>query len=267
MKRIILAALCGTAFVSAANAADLAARAPMYTKAPEAKVYDWTGFYIGGNVGYAHSHMSASDQTFNVSGVGALTIPDTSSNSNGFTGGGQIGYNYQLGQTVLGVEGDFNYIGAKANNVYQIGFGGLGTVNASTSLKADWFATVRGRVGYSFGAFMPYITGGVAFLHTSADLSFGRSFGTVASLNYSASDSKTLVGYAVGAGGEYALDQNWSIRGEYLHMGFGGQDYDLASNMNFNFPALGNLNFPTAGHERVKMDFDIVRVGFNYRFH
>src|SRR6202000_256059 len=98
-----------------------------------------------------------------------------------------MGYNYQVGQAVLGIEGDFNYIGAKADNNFAFDFGRLGAVNPSTSLKADWFATVRGRVGYSFGAFMPYITGGVAFLHTSADLSFGRSFGTVASPNYSAS--------------------------------------------------------------------------------
>ena len=72
----------------------------------------------------------------------------------------------------------------------------------------------------------------------------------------------------VGVGGEYALGHNWSIRGEYLHMGFGGQDYDMASNMNLNVPALGgSINFPAAAHEHVKMDYDIVRVGVNYRFY
>ena len=264
MKRFVLAALCGTALVSAADAADLAARAPMYTKAPVAQVYDWTGFYIGGNVGYAHSHMSASDQSFSaISGAGTLALPDSSSNSNGFTGGGQIGYNYQIGQTVLGVEGDFNYIGAKANNIYAINLTPVSSVNASDSLKSDWFATVRGRVGYSFGAFMPYITGGVAFMHTKAEVSINDVLVGVGPATYDASQSKTLVGYAVGVGGEYALDKNWSIRGEYLHMGFGGQDYDLNSNLN-----IGTLgSFAVTGHERVKSDYDIARVGVNYRFH
>src|ERR1700743_2342399 len=134
-----------------------------------------------------------------------------------------MGYNYQVGQAVLGIEGDFNYIGAKADNNFAFDFGRLGAVNPSTSLKADWFATVRGRVGYSFGAFMPYITGGVAFMHTKVGASASGTIGDPSivsfGVDYNSSADKTLTGYAVGAGAEYALGNNWSIRGEYLHMG------------------------------------------------
>jgi outer membrane immunogenic protein len=256
MKRIVLAALCATALVSTADAADLAARAPMYTKAPAAQVYDWTGFYIGGNVGYAHNHMSASDETLTQGGVATQPAVGGSSDGNGFTGGGQIGYNYQLGQTVLGVEGDFNYIGAKDSTTFNPAGG---PISETSTFKSDWFATIRGRVGYTFGAFMPYLTGGVAFMHTTANVTLSAAG---VPLGFNASDDHVAVGYAVGAGLEYAIDKNWSIRGEYLHMGFGGQDYDGTGDL-----TMGGATASIGAHAHVKSDYDIARIGVNYRFH
>jgi outer membrane immunogenic protein len=205
MKKCAIALLCGSALFSAAHAADLrpAYKAPSEASAP----FSWTGFYVGGNVGYGWGTAS-----FDSAG-GSLS-------PKGVNGGVQLGYNYQLGQVVFGLEGDFQFADHKDS------------ISASSAVatetlegKSDWFSTARGRIGFAFDRFLPYVTGGVAFTHTKVTDEVTAPGGLFAS----ASADKTSTGYAIGGGLEYAIDRNWSVKGEYLHLGFGSQTYDFTS--------------------------------------
>lgn len=233
MKKCALALLCSSVLFSAANAADLgspAYKAPALTPAPL-----WTGFYIGGNVGYGWGKVS-------------LNGLNGEMNPKGVNGGVQLGYNYQINSLVLGVEGDFQFADHK-DNINLTAFG----VTGNLDVKSDWFATARGRIGYAFGPFMPYVTGGVAFTRAKADLGVttgGVTLGTI-------STDKTSTGYAIGGGVEYAIDRNWSVKAEYLHLGFGTQTY--------NFTATAGGATATAFAD-AKLSFDIARLGLNYRF-
>jgi outer membrane immunogenic protein len=277
--------MASVAFAPVAHAADLGPADKTSVLAPAPAGVNWTGFYIGGNVGYAHSTYSASDVTgtasagMNVGGVplplgsGTVGLPSVGAGNGSFTGGGQIGFNYQIGPTVLGLEADFqgaNLNGSlDSNSAIDLGVGPVG-INSSVSLKTDWYATVRGRIGHPFGAFLPYVTGGLAIAGTKAQVTNSTTltipgFGNVGG---SASDSvtKTLTGYAVGAGLEYALGHGWSIKGEYLHLGFGNQSYGSATPFSGSLGAGISVSGTTAVHADLKADFDIARVGVNYRF-
>jgi outer membrane immunogenic protein len=222
-----LALLASTMLVGAASAADIQRPAPVY-KAPimtPVRVYDWSGFYVGGNVGYGFGRQDTS-----LSGFGGLG----SANVDGLIGGGQIGYNWQLNNLVLGVEADFQGSG-------QRGDGGVAGVANYTS-KLDWFGTVRGRVGYAFDRWLPYVTGGYAYGH-------GDFSGTTGAGGFSTSNNYS--GWAAGAGIEYAFLNNWSTKLEYLHVDFG------------NGPS-AVTGAGTVGGNR--LTDDIVRVGLNYKF-
>lgn len=205
-----------------AVAADLSV-APLYTKAPPAEVtqaYNWTGFYLGANGGggWGRSWWSA---------------PGTAVNLSGAQAGGTAGYNWQYGNTVLGLESDLDWSNLKGTN-------SSGCAAAGCTSQNDWLSTVRGRLGYSFGAVMPYVTGGLAV----GDIK--------ASTPGFAGASTTNAGWVVGGGLEFALPGNWSAKAEYLHVD------------------LGNLNCgtncgPTATNN-VSMHENVVRAGLNYHF-
>jgi outer membrane immunogenic protein len=282
MKNCALALLCSVALVQAANAADLGpvVKAPLVAPAP----LTWTGFYIGGNVGWAHSRYSASNVTGSESAIASLAgvpIIDLGSGTAGFPGadvgndsaaaGAQIGFNYQIGRAVLGLEADIQAtdLNGRLNNNGTFSLSGIGLpadLNSQISMRTDWYATMRGRLGYSFGSLMPYVTGGLAITQVKATITNSGSVPGIASFS-SASDSisKTLTGYAIGAGLEYALGGGWSIKGEYLHLGFGNQSYDLNTPYS-STPVPLVLSGTMAAHADVKTDFDIARVGVNYRF-
>ncbi len=230
MKRVVLAALCSTALMSAAQAAD--ANMP-YTKAPAAaQAFSWTGVYVGGNVGYGW-------------GTASVDSLNRSLSPSGVNGGGQVGYNYQINHFVLGAEGDFQ--GADHHDSISGG-------NANLEAKSDWYATIRGRAGLAFGQFMPFVTGGIAFADSKLDTNVTGAGG-----NITASASHTLTGYAVGGGLEYAITNNWTIRGEYLHLGFDDHTYDLL----VTAPGV-SVTLPAAF--KAKTDFDIARLAVNYKF-
>jgi outer membrane immunogenic protein len=222
MKRILLAGAGVLAMASLANAADLPRQ--MYSKAPPpmaAPYYNWTGFYIGINGGGAWG-TSTWDSTagFDVSG-GMI--------------GGTIGYNWQTGPWVLGVEGDLDWASVKGSTAV------VGCVTANCSTENTWLGTVRGRVGYAFDRFMPYITGGVAF------------GGVDASQAPFPGGSSTQVGWAVGAGLEFAVINNLTAKIEYLH-------YDLGS-----FTCGLNCGNGVINDE-VSFNANVVRGGLNLRF-
>jgi outer membrane immunogenic protein len=199
-----------------ANAADLGRR-PMAAPAPVyAPVYNWTGLYIGvnGGGGWGDSHWTGQTSRFSTSG-GMI--------------GGTAGYNWQFGQTVFGLEADIDWANIR----------GTGFCTFGCETKADWLGTVRGRLGYAWDRFMPYVTGGLAFGNIQANPAFGF-----------AGDSTTNAGWTIGAGVEFALAQNWTAKVEYLH-------YDL-----------GSFTCTTCAPVATKVDFnaDVVRGGVNFRF-
>ena len=199
LRKFLLATVASMALANVASAADLPARYP--TKAvPYVQSFNWTGFYIGGNVGYGWGRLS--DSTNNGQDV------------NGVIGGGQIGYNWQMNSLVLGVEADIQASGQKAT---QTGF--IGATPVTVSERIRYFGTVRGRLGYAWDRTLLYVTGGWAYTNVGVDLTTPAG---------SASANTTKSGGTVGAGIEYAFAGPWSAKLEYLYIDTGTQSVTLA---------------------------------------
>ena len=279
-KRTLTVAAMTLGCIGAAQAADLPARvapAPYIAPLP---IFTWTGAYFGINAGAAFDNSTR----FNLTGVTAAdngvgsTRPGTFKNSDdGFTAGGQIGYNYEFGAgglggfggggVVIGLEADAAYIDAAKSGTYGgLSTGGLPSVNNFRS-GIDYLGTVRGRLGYAFNQFLIYGTGGFAYGETFEKASLYTA-GNAAQLRYFGSHSDMQTGYTYGGGVEYALPTTSflnffkssavTIKGEYLR-------YDLGSS---SFLATNQLNTATgsAYSVRTKTEGNIVRVGLNYKF-
>ena len=222
MKRVFFALISLAALTGTAAAADLPPRmAPQpYYKAPaEVQVYNWTGFYIGinGGGGFGRSDWDSIGSSFDVSG-GLV--------------GGTVGYNYQFGQAVVGVEGDIDWADINGTTNTACPFGCKTTDN--------WLSTVRGRLGYAADRFMPFITGGAAF----GDIR--------ASTPGFAGASNTEAGWTVGAGLEFAIAGNWTAKAEYLYVDLGKVNCGISCG--------------AAVTDNVSFTSNIVRAGVNYRF-
>lgn len=150
--------------------------------------YLWTGLYAGLQAGYGWA------DNFQWDGGGNFA----SGEIDGFVGGGTLGYNFQRGQIVWGLETDISYTDISGTT----GCGG------ACSASMDWLWTLRGRVGLDMNGWMPYFTGGLAVADVSANNGVG-------------SGSKTVAGWTVGGGLEVKLDRNWSVKGEYLYVDVG----------------------------------------------
>lgn len=254
---IAIAAIAATGFVSAANAADMPAKAPI-VKAPMAVPYSWRGFYVGANAGY-HQDDAKFNWDFapgfpdNAAAIAARS--STAANTlrqRGFTGGLQVGYNWQFNNIVAGLEADFNFLAGSASFGPQYVGGGLPVTNTVTeSARAQWLATVRPRLGMLI---MPrtllYATGGLAvasvkyFDHT--DYPF---------FSQEASQTATRVGWTAGVGGEHAIDNRWSVKGEWLYADLGSTSYNSVI-----------ATVPTAviTHNH-KLTINVARLGINYK--
>lgn len=259
MKKLLLLAASLLA-ANTASAADIAARP--YTKAPIlAQVFSWTGFYVGGNVGYGRSHSDfdanvAPGSFFTPASILFLsTLADGSASKDGFTGGGQIGYNYQFAPNwVVGVEADINALSHTASNSGAGLTPGGTTVTAfGNSMESEWIATFRGRLGYAFDRSLIYATGGLALLGTKYSQTFITANIPSSIVN---SGSQTTAGWTVGGGWEYAFMNNWSVKAEYLYARFEGI---TASGLTIP----GQTNVMTG---RANVDVQMARVGANYRF-
>lgn len=278
MRKFTLALLSTIALgTTSARAADLApVRMPTKAPAIAQRVGNWTGFYIGANVGYGRGSYSASNATGTIVNTNGGAAPygfnAVSGNGNGVTAGIQAGYNWQIEQTVLGIEADWQYLNSKAsigNSAIAVPAFIGGNFSGSASVSTDWYGTFRGRVGYAFGPALLYATGGIALAETKLSANatgsittsiFPQILGPLGSMN--ASDSAVLLGYAVGGGLEYALGAGWSVKGEYLHIGFGTHGYNLTGSL--QSPA--GLTAVIATHVDIRPSVDIARVGVNYHF-
>lgn len=248
MRRLFHAALVAAstlALAQIASAADLPVKAPVYKAPIIAPVYNWTGFYVGLNLGGSWGRQDGDL-------IGAL-IGSGSNNLDGLIGGGQIGYNWQINQWVFGLEADFQGSGQKADGSFVIppivGIAGGNGLTASYSDKLEWFGTVRGRVGYAFDRWLPYFTGGWAYGHGVLD---GTATVTPAGAATAFSASHDYSGWTIGGGVEWAFANNWSAKLEYLYIDFGdGPTVPVSATSSI-----------VAG----KMTDNIIRAGVNYKF-
>jgi outer membrane immunogenic protein len=185
MKKRILAisVATATATAGAAVAADLP-RGPAPYYYPPPAVYNWTGFYAGLNLGYEWGKVT-----------------NSSINPSGIAGGGQIGYNWQIGQFVFGAEADIQ--ASAADDTF-----------APYKFSNPWFGTVRGRAGYAINNVLLYGTLGLAYGNLDAQLG-------------SLEENKTLVGWTGGLGMEVGFTPNWSAKVEYLYMDLGSRAYTI----------------------------------------
>ncbi|MBR0715985.1 outer membrane protein [Bradyrhizobium liaoningense] len=250
MKSLWAAALMSILFTGAAAAADMPLKA-----APRAvaAVYDWTGFYVGGNVGYGwgegtNPSISAVDPG-GVSGVGAFLspagiFPGFSSgniypglNSSGVFGGLQLGYDKQFGNWVVGVVADIQGADFKSSGVaFTNAAATCCNVTESISAKIDWFGTLRGKAGFAANDWLFYGTGGLAYGNTSSSLGFACTPGGVgcgfATIGFTGTASEVKVGWAAGAGVSKAFG-NWNVGVEYLHIDLGRSSVTATSTTGF----------------------------------
>jgi len=298
MKRILGGMVMAAALSGSALAADLPSRT--YTKAPAtaAPAYNWSGWYGGLNAGWVGGSDSVSN---NASVVSTSTVPgnaeamargatNTAGASSGFIGGGQLGYNYQFsGSFVAGFEADIQGLtGARkrSSSMEPLLIPNLddpsqvtsAVTNSTTARGLSYLGTLRARMGVLVvPSFLLYATGGLAYGEAKSDTTIAQSIGvgnvdlnslTLSTLT-SGSFSKTRVGYAVGAGGEWMLSSNWSAKLEYLYYDLGSVTYatgGLANDIGAS-SLIGRTGVAAvATSSKVRFNDNIVRVGVNYHF-
>jgi outer membrane immunogenic protein len=188
----------------------------------------WTGFYIGLNVGYGTGNPGDTefDPVPNAASFVALQKSIVNTDPRGVIGGGQIGYNYQWNWLVLGAEADFQGSDVGGTRRDSPVLDNIGNPVDGSFLRAnehtDWFGTVRGRIGWkTFCHLLVYVTGGLAY--GQVDFAADTNYTLIGGPDYSTSFEKTKVGYTVGGGLEYALNQRWSIKAEYLYYNLGDE--------------------------------------------
>ena len=263
LSALLIGGIAAVVFGQIASAADLPVKAPVYKAPPPPPVYNWTGFYVGANAGWGWLRDNGNPYCINPSGelngLGCRTtnVPGAQIDGDGFIGGGQVGYNWQVNQWVFGVEtdiqgadihGDVNIAGPFAT----VGGGGPGGDSFTASEKIRWLGTLRGRVGLASDRVLIYATGG--FAYGGVNVAQNTIF---PSTQYPSSASDTKTGWTVGGGFEYGFDRNWTGKIEGLY-------YDLGtiSTAGIGVPIddgyLGGKEFDVKG--------GIVRVGLNYKF-
>jgi outer membrane immunogenic protein len=237
--------LVALAFAAPAGAADLPVAPAYYPPKvfPPPAIYNWTGVYIGGNLG---ADFLADRIT--QAGSGTLTGPANSSPV-GLIGGGEFGANYQFSTVVVGVEATISATNTSGSG--RVPDTTVGSTNSFTSAPR-WLATATGRLGFAANDWLFYGKGGAALMHTDyTETLLGPGGGTFASS--ALNDNRT--GFVAGAGIEYALTENWSARAEYDFFDFGSKTYNFAS-------ADSPLVIPAS----IRSNLNELTVGVNYRF-
>jgi outer membrane immunogenic protein len=287
MNKLAIAAVAGSALLTGivtANAADMAYKAAPIPMAPAA--FSWTGFYIGANVGGAWTNNNVGSDfgplfppfailpplvpIFTVIPGQLDVLAGGGGRRSGVIGGGQVGYNWQVNQFVLGVEADavgtgLNGTSASASRTFgppliPVSVTQTVTVNFG---KIDWMASFRGRAGFAVDHALFYVTGGAAVAEIGGSTTtlvdgpgIGLPAGTFVASN---GGSSTRWGWTVGGGIEWAFNQNWSVAGEYRHTDFGNV------RTSFNVPdGLGGVFATGVSSSRLTVDQATARL--NYRF-
>jgi outer membrane immunogenic protein len=286
IKPLLLAGPMAVLLAGAASAADLPRRVapPVFTTVP---AFSWTGFYAGLNAGYGFDASSSGATVIGTSAASGiiangadpgLVAFSNRNASNGFSGGGQVGYNYQFtpgSGVVAGVEADAQYLGFGSNRSAASFVGtpnpDLTFVNPNGLSTLDYFGTVRGRLGYAFDRTLVYGTGGFAYGGGG-----GSSFG----LPNSSSDT-FRTGWAAGGGVEYALPSDSflnffkssavtvKIEGLYVSLDRNSTNGVFASSnaTGAQYSVSGTGYAAATGTTSRRSDeFAVVRAGLNYKF-
>jgi outer membrane immunogenic protein len=234
----------------AASAAD-SSHVPTYKAPITAPVYNWTGLYVGGNVGLGWGKDTAD---YSLNGV---PIGSDSLGLSGIIGGFQAGYNLQSGNWVFGLETDIQGSGQMGNHASALGCG-TAPCSVLTQTYADklpWFGTVRGRIGFTpANGWLLYTTGGLAYGALTEHGGTATAFTAGAAstvVPYTFLDTK--LGWALGVGVEAALTGDWTWKLEYLYL----KPEDATQTV-----AVPGVTFTANGHAYDNM----VRAGLNYRF-
>ncbi|MBN9218455.1 MAG: porin family protein [Mesorhizobium sp.] len=224
MRGLLLASALLSLIGGQALAADAISAEP-------AAVHDWSGVYVGGQIGYAFGKSDAVFSSPNTPVFHASQDYDI----DGFLGGVQIGYNYQINSVVLGVEADIAGSDIKGQS------GGINPRGDFYDTKVDWFGTLRARAGYAFDSTLLYGTGGLAYGSVENRYLDGpfNSF----------SEKSTKAGWTLGAGLEQAFTDHWSAKVEYLYVDLRDQTIDYGGS---------NTEFDNK--------LSTVKIGMNYKF-
>lgn len=227
-SRVLVAFFGLVSLCTAGFAADLPRpvyKAPLLSPVP---VFSWTGFYIGGHVGYGWSRWT-----------GTSTFGTDSVDGKGWLGGAQAGYNYQAGNWVFGVEGEYTWSDVKYTTPIFAG---------TLSLKNDYYITAAARIGYAFDRFLVYAKGGAVWSRDKWDVTDG--IGGFANGNFN------RTGWLLGGGLEWAFWGPVSAKLEYNYLNFGS--------VNENLTTGGGLT--VSGNPSVKEYVHLLKLGLNYRF-
>jgi outer membrane immunogenic protein len=229
LSRLLLSTTALVAVAGSTLAADLPYRESPGAYAPAIPIFTWTGLYLGGQIGYTWGTDSFSGRGQGFGFSGPSFVP------NGVAGGAHVGYNYQINQLVVGLEGNIDGSG------YRKSFGS-GSVVYVTQIPVE--GSIRGRVGYALDRALFYVAGGAAFA------SFTNTYGSASGFN---SFDRSLAGWTIGGGLEYAITNNWSVRAEYSYSDFGSFT---------DFPFFAVPSGSISHHETE----NAVRAGFSYKF-
>lgn len=200
----------------------------------------WEGGYVGAHVGYGSGKVED------------INNPRSAQHdTDGLIGGIQIGYNWQLpSRVVFGIEADLSAADIKAKWTDSAYYG---------QDKHKLVGSIRGRIGYDYDGFLPYLHGGLAWAKNEHTLNCGINIthGTSCDEPFNEKKSDNVTGYVIGAGVEYAIDQSWSLKGEYAYTNY-GKNRLMIEDINFPDSPVNNRNF--------KSDHHSIKLGVNYRF-
>jgi opacity protein-like surface antigen len=229
--------------MTSGSAADLPAVKAPVLKAPAA-LWSWSGLYIGGHVGASSSLTDIADP------LGAPIYGDNV-RSPGFIGGGQIGFNHQVGLVVFGVEADVSGVSSDGTNTCFAVSGD--TASSNCRVRPDLYTTVTGRIGYAVDRSLLYVKGGAAWTRGTVDMFVNNNpFGV-----FTSTSSFVTPGWTVGAGVEYALAPAWSMKLEYDYLSFRDQDVST--------PYVPGNPFGTAPTTTISQHVHQLKLGLNYR--
>ena len=243
MVRFLALATAGLIGLTAvASAADLPSRSAP-APAPLAIPYSWSGFYVGVNAGYGFS-----DDAHRPSCAPACApTPSLNTESDGFIGGGQVGYNQQIGRYLAGIETDIQYTGIGRT----VAGAAPGALAYSATQRLDYLGTLRARVGLVMDRVLVFATGGLAY----GDVGLAQTT-VFPGATYAVASTRTEVGYAAGGGVEYGFTPNLTGKAEALYYDLGRRRLSGPAT-----PATGLIRgaaFDTAGV--------VARAGLNYKF-
>jgi len=245
MKKFLLGGIVMIAASSTAFAADLA---------PEvAPTYDWTGGYVGLNAGAAWNNSDIDLDATDLGVPGNALAARFEEDQTVFTGGAMLGYNWQMDNVVFGLEGDFNYLGFDSSRDRSRTIG-ANAVDTHLGFENNWYGTARGRLGFAADNLLFYGTGGLAFGNVNAEGNI-RVNGVK---EWSAHEDDLNWGWTIGAGMEFAVDENWTLGAEYMYVDLGSND------LNFNNQAAAAVYDNVNG--KADAAFSVIRATAKLKF-